>query len=104
VNCYVWYVGWSTDFAGDNWLGTDATGKPWVCLTGKRQSPVNLPLTGGAPSTVIAPEHAINWQLGTLTSNGSNIAVANNGHSVQLSWTDPAAAPKISVVLQGGPP
>lgn len=23
--------------------GTDGAGKPWVCLTGKKQSPINIP-------------------------------------------------------------
>eukprot|EP00775_Hariotina_reticulata_P005414 gene5414-5647_t len=95
---------WTYDFAGDDWLGTDAAGTPWICLTGKQQSPVNLPVTAGTSSTAIAPEHVTSWQLGTLTSNGSNVAIANNGHSVQLSWSDPAAAPKVMVALQENSP
>lgn len=30
-------------FLGANWNGVDGAGNPWQCLTGNRQSPINLP-------------------------------------------------------------
>lgn len=31
---------WNHAFAGDDWDGVDASGKPWVCKTGTKQSPL----------------------------------------------------------------
>jgi hypothetical protein len=45
--------------------------------------------------------HKASWQLGSLTANGSNLGVANNGHSVQVFWQDPAFEPYVSLVVQG---
>lgn len=90
------------DAAGQDWVGSDAAGKPWVCTTGQQQSPVNLPVESVA-AVAVANEHITTFDLGVLASNGSNVAVANNGHSVQVSWPQqqPGFSPTVSVSIQG---
>eukprot|EP00878_Enallax_costatus_P017803 GHUV01018707.1.p1 GENE.GHUV01018707.1~~GHUV01018707.1.p1 ORF type:complete len:401 (+),score=120.11 GHUV01018707.1:587-1789(+) len=39
-----------------------------------------------------------------MVSNGSNARVRNSGHSVEVAWSDPGFAPKISIVLQENKP
>ncbi|KAF8055645.1 CAH2 [Scenedesmus sp. PABB004] len=90
---------WTYDQAGADWEGRDAAGAPWVCLTGTQQSPVNL-----APAAAAPLAHAARFSLGALPSNGSNVAVANTGHSVQVFWDDDAFAPRLTVPIAEGQP
>lgn len=80
----------------------DGSGKPWVCTTGKQQSPINL-LTAQSATTVsaVANEHRAVFQLGAVTANGTSVRLTNNGHSVQVSWTDVGFAPKVLITVKG---
>jgi hypothetical protein len=86
--------------AGEDWVGTEADGSPWICQSGQQQSPVNLPTAADAAAPLDA-SHKASWVLGGLTANGSNVGVSNNGHSVQLFWQDPGFEPYVSLVVQG---
>ncbi|KXZ50480.1 hypothetical protein GPECTOR_16g655 [Gonium pectorale] len=66
------------------WEGVDGTGKPWVCMTGKKQSPINLPTT--KTISRIPRAHQTRWSYPNLVSNGSNIEIINNGHTIQVEW------------------
>jgi hypothetical protein len=110
----------------------DGTGTPWVCASGQQQSPINLPAAafaggaadpaaaasssssssggsaGSAGSVAVLPvseAHATLFELGAIASNGSNIVVANTGHTVQVSWAlqeqQGGAAPSISIAVRG---
>jgi carbonic anhydrase len=86
--------------AGEDWLGSDADGTAWICQTGQQQSPVNLPASADAAAPLDA-SHKASWVLGSLTATGSNVGVANNGHSVQLFWQDAGFEPYVNLVVQG---
>lgn len=82
-------------------MGTDGSGKPWVCTTGKHQSPINI-LTSAAATKPLATEHKATYELGAVSSNGSNVLVVNNGQGVQVSWTQAGFAPVVKFVVKGG--
>jgi hypothetical protein len=86
--------------AGEDWVGSAADGTAWICQTGQQQSPVNLPASADAAAPLDA-SHKASWVLGSLTANGSNVGVANNGHSVQVFWQDAGFEPYVSLVVQG---
>ena len=47
---------WSAVFAGDDWHGVDASNVSWTCLTGSKQSPINIgrkELIGEYTATVV---------------------------------------------------
>ncbi|GIL64605.1 hypothetical protein Vafri_18441 [Volvox africanus] len=85
---------WDHGLNGDDWTGVDAAGKPWTCLSGIRQSPINVPtphsleLKGDTLSTNLRTK----WNYPTIYSNGSNVEVINNGHAIQVEWLSPYAA------------
>lgn len=81
-------------------MGSDDSGKPWVCTTGKQQSPINI-LTSGAATRTLANEHRATYELGAVSSNGSNVVLVNDGHSVQVSWTRAGFDPKITITVKG---
>lgn len=93
----------AADGAGDDWVGVDGAGKPWVCTTGTAQSPINI-VTSAAATAALANEHRVQYELGAVASNGSNIRLANNGHSVQVSWTGAAVTPKLTITVKGEGP
>ncbi|KAG2488581.1 hypothetical protein HYH03_012900 [Edaphochlamys debaryana] len=68
--------------------GVDATGKPWVCMSGTRQSPINVPWSGvlDHKGSHVQPQHQTHWHYSDLVSNGSNVEVINNGHTIQIEW------------------
>lgn len=82
---------WDYSFQGENWAGVDKFGKPWVCVTGKEQTPINIPrsmtspLAGPAAGTVPKAANSL-FNYGSLTSNGSDINVLNNGHTIQVEF------------------
>lgn len=90
----------AVDGAGDDWVGVDGSGKPWVCTTGKEQSPINI-VAPAAAAALLVTEHRVQYELGVVASNGSNIRVANNGHSVQVSWPGVATPPKVTITVKG---
>lgn len=71
-----------------------------MCTTGKQQSPINL-LTSTAATNPVANEHRADFELGAVVSNGSNIRISNNGHSVQVSWTQADTIPKVLITVKG---
>jgi len=85
---------WDYDFRGDDWVGKDATGKPWVCTTGKSQSPIQLEPRGltKAPSTV-----RTTWSYTPLKSDGKNVQIYNNGYAVQIQWTEGALQSDVQI-------
>ncbi|KXZ50481.1 hypothetical protein GPECTOR_16g656 [Gonium pectorale] len=72
------------------WEGVDGAGKPWVCKSGKRQSPLNLPSSKAISH--IPRAHQTRWSYPNLVSNGSNIEIINNGHTIQVEWLSPYGA------------
>ncbi|WIA40595.1 hypothetical protein OEZ86_013935 [Tetradesmus obliquus] len=94
---------WTYGLAGEDWAGSEPDGSTWLCQSGQQQSPVNLPTSPDAAAPLDA-SHKASWQLGSLTANGSNVGVANNGHNVQVSWQDPSFEPYLSLVVQAGQP
>lgn len=87
---------WSYEYAGADWVGKDSKGDSWSCLTGSKQSPINI-VSSNSPR--VSPGHQTKIDLGTLTSNGSNVEVINNGHTVQVEWVDSKFTPLVSIVL-----
>ncbi|GLC40443.1 hypothetical protein PLESTB_001346600 [Pleodorina starrii] len=100
---------WNWGFAGDDWNGVDASGRPWRCLSGLRQSPINVPPlsvkrdgllssvlnllgSGGDDTDEIPRNLRTSWFYPRLVSNGSNVEVINNGHTIQVEWLSPFAA------------
>ncbi|GLC58323.1 hypothetical protein PLESTB_001346500 [Pleodorina starrii] len=100
---------WNWGFAGDDWNGVDASGRPWRCLSGLRQSPINVPPlsvkrdgllssvlnllgSGGDDTDEIPRNLRTSWSYPRLVSNGSNVEVINNGHTIQVEWLSPFAA------------
>ncbi|GLC40446.1 hypothetical protein PLESTB_001346800 [Pleodorina starrii] len=100
---------WNWGFAGDDWNGVDASGRPWRCLSGLRQSPINVPPlsvkrdgllssilnilgSGGDDTDEIPRNLRTTWFYPRLVSNGSNVEVINNGHTIQVEWLSPFAA------------
>lgn len=101
------YVCWGTcflpahaDSAGDDWVGQDGLGKPWMCTTGKQQSPINI-LTTSSVTKALATEQRVTYDLGAVVSNGSNVIISNNGHSVQVTWDQPAFKPGVTITVKG---
>eukprot|EP00882_Tetradesmus_deserticola_P012939 GHRQ01013715.1.p1 GENE.GHRQ01013715.1~~GHRQ01013715.1.p1 ORF type:complete len:210 (+),score=68.54 GHRQ01013715.1:255-884(+) len=92
---------WTYGMAGEDWIGNEADGSAWICQSGQQQSPINLPVSSDAAEPLDA-SHKATWALGSLAANGSNVRVANNGHSVQVLWQDPSFKPYISLVVQAG--
>ncbi|KAG2497147.1 hypothetical protein HYH03_004738 [Edaphochlamys debaryana] len=88
---------WGYGMGGLDWEGVDKANLPWDCKSGTRQSPIHLhPERAYAP----VPEAARSlFDVGVVTSNGSNVQVINNGHTIQLEWADPAWAPNLTVAL-----
>ncbi len=43
-------------------------------------------------------------KLGKLCSNGSNVEIINNGHTIQVEWQDTAGKPTVSVALPSEAP
>lgn len=83
--------------------GNDWTNSSWSCLSGKRQSPINIAVTKGGPKLHPMPEDRRTiLDFGTFTSNGTNVDVINTGYFVQLEWNDPNWNPRASVVVAEG--
>lgn len=101
-HCFSVCVLCAADGAGDDWVGADGTGQPWVCTTGTAQSPINI-VTSAAATAALANKHRVQYELGAVASNGSNIRLVNNGHSVQVSWTGAAVQPKLTIAVKGEP-
>ncbi|KAJ9516610.1 hypothetical protein QJQ45_015218 [Haematococcus lacustris] len=76
---------WNYGFRGSDWVGVDSTNSSWACMTGQRQSPINIALR--APNTVQGQQRLRStFSYSSMRSNGSNIQVFNNGHTVQVQW------------------
>lgn len=88
------------DSAGDDWVGQDGSGRPWVCTTGKQQSPINI-LTTASVSKALPTEQRVTYNLGAVVSNGSNIVITNDGHSVQITWDQPGFTPGVTITVKG---
>jgi len=93
---------WNYGFRGDDWkTGVDASGNPWVCLTGNRQSPLNLPhLT--QPLELGPNAYRTQWTYGSINSNGTNTQVFNNGHTIQVQWAASALTSEVLITSRGG--
>ncbi|GLC47473.1 hypothetical protein PLESTM_002078700 [Pleodorina starrii] len=61
---------WNWGFAGDDWNGVDASGRPWRCLSGLRQSPINV------PPLSVKRDGLLSSVLNLLGSGGGRVAVA----------------------------
>ncbi|EFJ47771.1 hypothetical protein VOLCADRAFT_61206 [Volvox carteri f. nagariensis] len=85
---------WDHGLHGDDWIGVDATGKPWACMSGIRQSPINLPNANILDNrgSRIPRKFRTQWSYPTIYSNGSNVEVINTGHTIQVEWLSPYAA------------
>ncbi|KAG2453802.1 hypothetical protein HYH02_002009 [Chlamydomonas schloesseri] len=92
---------WGYGMGGLDWDGTDPYNNSWVCKSGHRQSPIHIHPERNYPPIPDAGRAV--FDLGVLTSNsdGSNIQVINNGHTIQLEWTDPSWAPNVTIALPG---
>ncbi|KAG2489797.1 hypothetical protein HYH03_011746 [Edaphochlamys debaryana] len=79
---------WDHGFNGDDWEGMDASNNSWVCMTGKRQSPINIPYTNvlDGKGSKVQHKHQTRWNYPSLVSNGSNVEVINTGHTIQVEW------------------
>ncbi|EFJ47770.1 hypothetical protein VOLCADRAFT_109791 [Volvox carteri f. nagariensis] len=91
---------WDHGLNGDDWTGVDATGKPWACMSGIRQSPINLPNAETLKNrgSNIPDKFRTRWSYPTIYSNGSNVEVINTGHAIQIEWLSPFAADVAIVV------
>ncbi|KAG2425056.1 hypothetical protein HXX76_013965 [Chlamydomonas incerta] len=87
---------WDHSLNGENWEGKDATGKPWICKTGHKQSPINVPQyhvldeKGSKIATGLQTKARLGqqfWSYPDLISNGTSVQVINNGHTIQVQWT-----------------
>lgn len=90
-------------FHGQNWVGFDSYNKSWACLTGKQQTPINVPtyFQSRAFDDGVSQEDATVFQYGTFTSNGSDIQILNNGHTIQVQFNS-ARMPQIQVKVPVG--
>ncbi|PNW84147.1 hypothetical protein CHLRE_04g223100v5 [Chlamydomonas reinhardtii] len=80
---------WDHGLNGENWEGKDGAGNAWVCKTGRKQSPINVPqyqVLDGKGSK-IANGLQTQWSYPDLMSNGTSVQVINNGHTIQVQWT-----------------
>jgi hypothetical protein len=50
----------------------------------------------------LATRHRATYDLGAVSSNGSNVLVVNNGQSVQVSWTQAGFDPAVKFAVKGG--
>jgi hypothetical protein len=71
-----------------------------MCTTGKQQSPINI-LTSSSVTKALASEQRVTYDLGALVSNGSNVIITNNGHSVQVTWDQPGFKPGVTITVKG---
>ncbi|KAG2452134.1 hypothetical protein HYH02_003166 [Chlamydomonas schloesseri] len=80
---------WNHGLNGEDWEGKDAAGKPWVCKTGRKQSPINVPQYHvlDEKGSKIASGLQTKWSYPDLISNGTSVQVINNGHTIQVQWT-----------------
>ncbi|GFH25088.1 alpha-carbonic anhydrase domain-containing protein [Haematococcus lacustris] len=86
---------------GADWDGFDDLNTSWTCMTGRRQSPINVALK--SPNTVPGqPRLKTTWSYTRMRSNGSNIKVFNNGHTVQVQWNTAELRSRILVPNVGG--
>lgn len=68
---------WDYSHAGADWQnGTDAKGNAWTCLTGRRQSPINVPTTDEMDR--VPDEGRTVMDFGRLVSNGTNMQVRSD--------------------------
>lgn len=71
-----------------------------------------LPDTLGIPTPLTLLQPQLRWatqvtrerstsfdRLGKLTSNGHNIEVVNNGHTIQVEWLDSAFEPHVELTV-----
>uniref|UniRef100_A0A7S0R8K9 carbonic anhydrase n=2 Tax=Chlamydomonas leiostraca TaxID=1034604 RepID=A0A7S0R8K9_9CHLO len=91
---------WDYDFAGLDWHGKAADGSPWVCHSGGQQSPLNIPPASALPR--LPAEAVAQLDLGVLLSNGTNIQVINNGHTIQVESSGWRGVSNITVAVPGG--
>jgi carbonic anhydrase len=85
---------------GDDWPEMTANNSGWAC-DGSKQSPVNFPL----PKTLKWGKRsaATEWSYTPLVSNGSNIQVWNNGHTINVVGLGLESTVKVSVPVDGLP-
>eukprot|EP00877_Chromochloris_zofingiensis_P013933 jgi/Chrzof1/8794/Cz03g24230.t1 len=85
---------WNYLNSGLDWSGNTADGSPWVCLTGKKQSPINV-----VPSdaSFVHPGQQAVLDGGVIQS--TSIQVTNNGHTVLVTWQNPTSASNFSIVV-----
>lgn len=76
---------WGYEFQGENWAGFDAFGKEWLCGMGSSQAPINIP-TATSTSPRVAQDANSLFTFGSFKSNGSNLVVLNNGHTIQVEF------------------
>lgn len=69
---------WNYANAGVDWTaGDDGKGQPWMCASGKRQSPLNVP---SLLKLGVVPDQArTTFDFGTIVSDGKNIQVRHRG-------------------------
>lgn len=87
---------WNYGFRGKDWVGVDGNGNPWVCTTGTEQSPVNLVNPRNYQSGSLSTRTT--WSYSPITSTGSNVQIFNNGHTIQVQWSQGALASNVEVV------
>lgn len=52
---------WSYALAGMDWQGQDSLNSSWTCMTGTKQSPVNVPSAAGAGPPCTPPRAFDAW-------------------------------------------
>ncbi|KAF6251165.1 hypothetical protein COO60DRAFT_1645359 [Scenedesmus sp. NREL 46B-D3] len=89
-----------------DWLARTGLAQPQMAAHGRASQASSSPQStcpvspdAAAPLDAL---HKASWALGSLTANGSNVRVANDGHGVQVFWQDPSFKPYISLVVQAG--
>eukprot|EP00199_Chlamydomonas_sp_CCMP681_P002113 CAMPEP_0119105060 /NCGR_PEP_ID=MMETSP1180-20130426/3108_1 /TAXON_ID=3052 ORGANISM="Chlamydomonas cf sp, Strain CCMP681" /NCGR_SAMPLE_ID=MMETSP1180 /ASSEMBLY_ACC=CAM_ASM_000741 /LENGTH=388 /DNA_ID=CAMNT_0007090001 /DNA_START=133 /DNA_END=1299 /DNA_ORIENTATION=- len=73
---------WNYGFKGDDWDG--GANDTWTCKSGKNQSPINL--LSGLFASKGDPKRRTKISYKVMRSNGTNIQVFNNGHTIQVQW------------------
>jgi carbonic anhydrase len=85
---------------GDDWPGMTANNSGWAC-DGSKQSPVDFPRPNSL--TKMPKKAATEWSYTPLVSNGSNIQVWNNGHTINVVGLGLESTVKVSVPVDGLP-
>lgn len=94
---------WDYARMGDDWEGYSVaadTNVTWKCMTGTGQSPINFnkgDQSGSKASTKLRTK----MKYPPLMSNGSDVTIINNGHTIQVQWDATHFKPQAMIPFKG---